>query len=181
MINVTFKLKSAKKTASGVLVQLAGDDGFEWRLADQPHPQQPAGCVTIWHWCSSSYRWIDEGAVDKLLKPDLSDVLALDVNKPVLDEFFTGIASCDFYDGLSHQLYLDLDDMTLSINTEASDNSWLQRDDGSLIQIYRVSGYCDTPEEERYNTERGDWLPDFGYQEWLDELAQRIPEAVSGR
>lgn len=67
MINVTFKLKSAKKTASGVLVKLAGDDAFEWRLADQPHPLQPAGCVTLWHWCSGSYRWLDEGAVDALL------------------------------------------------------------------------------------------------------------------
>lgn len=67
MINVTYKLAAAKKTASGVCVQLSGDDGFEWRLSDTPHPQQPAGCVTLWHWCSGSYRWLDEGAVEKLL------------------------------------------------------------------------------------------------------------------
>lgn len=70
MINVTSQLARAKKTASGVVVGLRGDDpavldGMEWRLADQPHPAQPAGCVTIWHWCSGSYRWLDAVALDQ--------------------------------------------------------------------------------------------------------------------
>lgn len=72
MINVTFRLARAKKTVSGVVVGLRGDDpdvldGLEWQLADQPHPDQPVGCVTIWHWCSGSYRWLDAAALDQAM------------------------------------------------------------------------------------------------------------------
>ncbi|MDD2664396.1 MAG: hypothetical protein PHD19_11650 [Dechloromonas sp.] len=106
------------------------------------------------------------------------DLIAVDGNLATLQQYFAGLASCDYYDGLSHQLYLDLDDNSLLINTEASDNSWLQRDDGSLVLIYRVSGYCDTPADERYSAERGDDLNDYGYTDWLDgELARRLAEA----
>lgn len=103
----------------------------------------------------------------------------IEKNAQVLEDFFKGLASCDYYDGLSHQLYLDLDDMTLSINTEASDQSWLQRDDGSLVQILRVSGYADTPEDERYDAERGDDISDYGYSDWLEVVEQKIDEAIS--
>jgi hypothetical protein len=68
MINVTFKFVDAKKIPSAVIVKLDGSDDFEWRLADQPHPEQPAGCLTIWHWCSGSYRWVDAAVVDKALQ-----------------------------------------------------------------------------------------------------------------
>ena len=100
-------------------------------------------------------------------------------NVAVLTEFFKGIASCDYYDGLSHQLYIDTDDNTLSINTEASDNSWLQRDDGSLIQVLRVSGYADTPEDERYTD--GCDINDYGYAEWIDQVETKIAEALRDR
>ena len=100
----------------------------------------------------------------------------IEANSAILEQFFVGIASCDYYDGMSHKLYLDTDDNTLSINTEASDNSWLQRNDGSLIQIARVSGYCDTPEDERYTDECS--LSDCGYSEWLDEIRSKIEDAI---
>ncbi len=72
MINVTFKLARAEKSAYGVMVGLRDDDpsvlgGMEWWLADRPHPDQPAGCVTINHWCSGSYRWLDAAALEQAL------------------------------------------------------------------------------------------------------------------
>ncbi len=99
-------------------------------------------------------------------------------NAAVLESFFAGVASCDYYDGTCYQLYLDLDDMTLFENQEASDQSWLQRDDGSLVQILRVSGYADTPQEERYNAQRGDDIRDFGYSEWLEFVSDKISGAI---
>lgn len=101
----------------------------------------------------------------------------IEANSAILEQFFIGIASCDYYDGLSHQLYLDTDDNTLSINTEVSDNTWLQRDDGSLIKVAHVNGDCDTPEDERYTDECS--LSDYGYSEWLDEIRTKIEEAIS--
>jgi len=105
-----------------------------------------------------------------------ADIIAKDENQSILVEFFTGIASCDYYDGTCYQLYLDLDDDSLSIHREASDQSWIQRDDGSLICIHKVSGYCDIPENERY-TEDCD-LNDYGYGEWIDMIEQKISQAI---
>lgn len=102
----------------------------------------------------------------------------IEANDSILREFFTGLASCEYYDGRSWQLYLDLDDDSLMIHLEASDQSWLQRDDGSLVQILRVSGYCDTPADERYSEDGCTSLEDFGYSEWLDKIETRIAEAV---
>lgn len=96
----------------------------------------------------------------------------MDKNTDVMIEFFKGIASCDFYDGLSHQLYLDLDDNTMSIKTEASDNTWSQRDDDSLVCLEKVSGYCDIPEEDRFT--EGCSLSDYGYSDWEDGLFDTI-------
>lgn len=101
----------------------------------------------------------------------------LETNEEILTEFFAGIASCDYYDGMSYQLYLDLDDDMLSIHQEVSDQSWLQRDDGSLVQVLRVSGYCDIPEEERYTDDCD--LSDFGQAEWLDQVSDRIAEIIN--
>ncbi len=103
----------------------------------------------------------------------------IEKNADVLGEFFAGLASCDYYDGTSYQLYLDLDDNTLFIHREASDQSWLQRDDGSLVQVLRVGGYCDIPENERYDADRGDDLNDLGYSEWMDEVRGKIETAIS--
>lgn len=104
-------------------------------------------------------------------------VIAAKANQEALQEFFEGLASCDYYDGLSYQLYLDLDDNSLSIHQEVSSNSWLQRDDGSLIQVYQVSGYCDTPEDERYTV--GCDINDYGYADWLNEIEAKIAQRLS--
>lgn len=93
--------------------------------------------------------------------------------RDVLDEYFAGIASGDYYDGTSYQLYLDLDTFEIFEFHEASDNTWLQREDGSLVKIYSVCGYSDLPKNELYNNEY-DSLWDFGYNEWLDELEKKI-------
>lgn len=93
-------------------------------------------------------------------------------NEAVLEEFFIGCASCDYYDGQSHQLYLDRANDTMIISVQASDNSWLQRDDGSLIKIHHVSGYCDTPADERYTD--GCSLDDYGQSYWLDMIKEQI-------
>lgn len=100
-----------------------------------------------------------------------------DNNDAVLQEFFIGVVSGNYYDGLSHQLYLDTDNGELSIHSEASSNSWLSRDDGSLALVLEVSGYCDVPENERYTDECS--LSDFGYSEWLHEIDDRIAAAVA--
>lgn len=102
----------------------------------------------------------------------IENIMSNPENAAIMQEFFIGIASCDYYDGMSHQLYFDCDDNTLSIHTESSSNSWLQRDDGSLVQVDRVNGYCDTPEEERYTD--GCDLDDYGYSDWLDIIENKI-------
>ena len=110
--------------------------------------------------------------------PSASAIIATESNQATLQKFFTGIASCDYYDGTSHQLYLDLDDNTLFISQEASDQSWKQRDDGSLIQVLQVSGYCDIPQDERYTDDCS--LFDYGYEEWLEMIEQKIADALPG-
>ena len=109
-------------------------------------------------------------------KIDFEDVLVADQNLAVITEYFKGIASCSYYDGLSYQLYIDADDNTLSIHQEISSNSWLQREDGSLIRVWEVSGYCDIPQHERYTD--GCDLSDYGFYAWQNELSQRIAEAL---
>lgn len=94
----------------------------------------------------------------------------IEKNESVLHKYFEGIASCNYYDGTSYQLYLDLDDNTMSIKQEISDNTWSQRDDGSLICLLKTSGYADIPEEERYSDDCD--LYDYGYAEWLDGIEE---------
>ena len=101
----------------------------------------------------------------------------VDSNMAVLQEWFEGQASCGHFDGTSYQLYLDLTDNTLLIHHEASDQSWLQRDDGSLIQIERHSGFADISEEERYTD--GCDLNDYGWGEYQDEIVANIAERLS--
>jgi len=93
-------------------------------------------------------------------------------NSKVLRDFFAGIASGNYYNGMSYQLYLDLDDDTIDIKVEASDNTWSQRDDGSLVKLTSVSGYDDTPEAECYTN--GCDLNDYGFAEWLDSIEKII-------
>jgi hypothetical protein len=117
------------------------------------------------------------GTGAKEIKMDASQIMGTADNQAVLTEFFKGVASCDYYDGMSYQLYIDLDDMSLSINQEVSDQSWLQRDDGSLVKIASVSGYTDTPEDERYTD--GCDIMDYGYAEWILEIEEKISNAIA--
>lgn len=87
------------------------------------------------------------------------------------------MASGTYYDGTSYQLYLDLNDGEIFENHEVSSNSWLERTDGSLIQILTVSGYDDTPEDELYNDECD--ISDYGFAEWLDEVESKIEKILT--
>lgn len=106
----------------------------------------------------------------------IEDVLFDDRNIAVITEYFAGIASHAYYDGMSHQLYLDTDDNTLSIHQAASSDSRLQRDDGSIVRVWEESGHCDIPEAERYVD--GCDLDDYGFSDWQNALSQRIAKAV---
>ena len=64
-----------------------------------------------------------------------------------INEFFDGQATGAYYDGTCYRLYLDKSDNTLFIDHQPSDQTWMQRDDGSLAIIYTVQGYCDLPED----------------------------------
>ena len=110
-------------------------------------------------------------------KAQAAEVMALDENQAILTEYFIGTVSGEYYDGNSHQLYLDLDDDTLSIYTEASGNSWLQRDDLSLIQIAETSGSDDgLSADERYTDDCD--INDYGYIHWLDMIEDKIAERI---
>jgi hypothetical protein len=98
----------------------------------------------------------------------------IEKNNEILREYFVGIASDNYYNcnGLSYQLYLDLDDDTMDIKVEASGNTWSQRDDGSLIKIMEISGYSDIPENELYTN--GCDIYDYGFTDWLDGIEEII-------
>lgn len=110
-----------------------------------------------------------------MAKFDASDLV--NNNYQVLLDFFKGMASSDYYDGTSYQLYLDLNDGEIFENHEASDNTWLERRDGSLVQILTVSGYDDTPEDDLYNDECD--ILDYGFAEWLSEVEDKIEKILT--
>ncbi|WP_131669238.1 hypothetical protein [Psychrobacter pygoscelis] len=78
---------------------------------------------------------------------------------------------------ISYKLYLDLNDGEITTNHEASDNSWLERDDNSLKRILTVSGYETRSDDELY-TDDCDLL-DYGYAEWLDYVEEKIEEVLT--
>lgn len=96
-------------------------------------------------------------------------------------------ATCeDFFRGLlvgnSGQtycrLYLDLNDHSLFESCEPSCNTWLHRDDGSLVEIYAHNSYGMglTDDEMEHLREAG--VSDFGYAEWLDAVEDGIETAL---
>jgi len=105
------------------------------------------------------------------------DIINTDANINVLGTFFAGMASGDYYDGLCYRLYLDTTDGSITEHVEASENSWLQRDDGSLVEIAKACGYTDTPDSDRYAD--GDDLADYGYGDWLDMIEAKVAEAIA--
>lgn len=80
---------------------------------------------------------------------------------------------------LYRRIYLDLRELSLFESTEASCNTWLQRDDGSLQAVARDEGWgADLTEAEKVHLD-ADGVSDFGYAEWLDnELEPAIQQAM---
>jgi hypothetical protein len=109
------------------------------------------------------------------MKMDAKEIM--EINEKILTKWFIGGVDGSHWDGLSHQLYLDLDDNSIYQITEPSDNSWQQREDGSLVQIATHCGYDDTPEDELYTV--GCSKYDYGYQDYLVEMEQLINEAIN--
>lgn len=69
MIDVTFKLKSARRnpTTGKIWITLEGQEEGEW-FVDFDRPDVPEGFVALQHWCSGSYRWASAEAIEKLLE-----------------------------------------------------------------------------------------------------------------
>lgn len=79
------------------------------------------------------------------------------------------------------RVYLDLRDLSLFVSTEVSCNTWLHRDDGSLVEITHDSGWgADLTDEELAWLEQ-DGLSEFGYPEWFDEIVSAIATVLDGR
>lgn len=77
------------------------------------------------------------------------------------------------------RIYLDLHDMSFFENCEASCNTWIQRDDASLVEIARDSGYGYDLSEDELNWLEADGLSDFGYEDWMnDQIIPKINEAL---
>ena len=77
------------------------------------------------------------------------------------------------------RIYFDLNDMSFFEHCEASQNTWIQRNDGSLVEIARDSGYgYDLSEDELYWLET-DGVSDFGYEDWMnDQIIPKVNEAL---
>jgi hypothetical protein len=72
------------------------------------------------------------------------------------------------------RLYLDLHDGNIFQNTEASSNTWLQRDDDSLVEIDADAGWGYDLNDDDIEHLRNGNLSDFGYAEWLNQVAENI-------
>lgn len=112
-----------------------------------------------------------------MTKATTQEIMAAPKNAAVIEEFFTGIASGQYYNGTCYQLYLDTSDNTLRINQEASDQSFLHRDDGSLVMIRKAGGYCDLSGDDLYT--EGCNLDDYGFSFFLEEIENEIAEKIN--
>ena len=105
---------------------------------------------------------------------DAKEIMQL--NETILKKWFLGDVSGNHWDGRSWQLYIDLDDNSMYYIVEPSDQTWQQREDGSLVQVDTHCGYSDLPADELYTD--GCSIYDYGYQDHLDEMEQLINEAI---
>jgi len=110
---------------------------------------------------------------------DAQQIMAMPDNRVTIREFFTGIASGEYYTGMCYRLYLDLNDNSICEYVEASENTWQQRYVGSLVEIACVCGGINAP-DDLYSWDDRTSLDDWGYAEWLDELAIKINDAIKG-
>ena len=77
------------------------------------------------------------------------------------------------------RIYLDLNDMSFFENCEASQNTWIERNDGSLVEIVRDSGYGYDLSEDELDWLETDGVSDFGYENWMnDQILPSIQEAL---
>jgi hypothetical protein len=97
----------------------------------------------------------------------------------ILVEYFEGIVSNEYFDGASHQLYMDMDDMTFFISHEASDNSWLEREDGTLVRILTINAYANDEDEEPYNDKECN-LYDYGFAEFIENIKELVSKLLEG-
>lgn len=78
------------------------------------------------------------------------------------------------------RIYLDLHDMSFFENCEASCNTWIQRDDASLVEIARDSGYGYELTKEELDWLEADGVSNFGYEDWMnDQIIPKVNEALA--
>ena len=69
--------------------------------------------------------------------------------------------------------------MSFFENCEANCNTWIQRDDDSLVEIAHDSGYGYELTKEELDWLEEDGVSNFGYQEWLnDQIIPKVNEAL---
>lgn len=78
------------------------------------------------------------------------------------------------------RIYFDLDDMSFFENIEASENTWLQRDDGSLHEVARDKCWGADLSQDELDFLEQDGVSEFGFQEWMDnELIPSVQESLA--
>lgn len=92
-------------------------------------------------------------------------------NTDTLREFYRGIVSGDYYDGMRYSLCLDRATGALTMRQEASGSTWYERE----TELVHVQG-CDDPAP---GYEPGDNLDDHGYSDWAADIEARIEEALA--
>lgn len=93
------------------------------------------------------------------------------MNSDTMSEWINGVGTNAYGGGSSHQLYLDMDNDSLLISEQPTSQSWLQRNDGSLVRIASYSN-PDSAECEPYD----DWEANY-----RDELETTLQEAIDGQ
>lgn len=71
-------------------------------------------------------------------------------NAAVLSEFFGGMDSGRFGNGMSHQLYFCCYSESINWHLEHSDNSWHQRNDGSYVKLKVYSNVYGREKQTEY-------------------------------
>ena len=105
------------------------------------------------------------------------DIFDLGNNWETLSNFYKGLLIGN--GGQTYcRLYLDLQDNTLFEDCEASCNTWLHRDDGSLVEIVAHNSFGIDLSQEELEWLEIDGLSDFGYQEWLGEIEEKVEKAI---
>lgn len=79
------------------------------------------------------------------------------------------------------RLYLDLTDYSLFVSIQASSNTWLHRDDGSLIEVAHDAGWgVDLTADELVQLEQ-DGVFGFGYFDYRSEMEEIITSALASK